>query len=169
MVRLGGRLSNAFSPKRPNVQQRQRRALPTLILPPCLFWFQGFVCYPEIPTSQVADKEKARIIDLGFMNPITGKRGSLTVNSFKGIPIFANDYIGTETLATVHTDVTRIPLLHHLEIEIQAQVFRNLEASSNVLPRETSFQKSRVFRTFLTSPHRTLSKSYDSDFSSKKR
>jgi hypothetical protein len=47
-------------------------------------------------------------MELGFLDPITGKRGSLTVNGFNGIPIFANDYIGTETLATVHTGVTRI-------------------------------------------------------------
>ncbi len=44
---------------------------------------------------------------LGFLDRISGKRGSLTVNSFNGIPIFANDYIGTETLATLHTGVTR--------------------------------------------------------------
>lgn len=47
-------------------------------------------------------------MELGFIDPVTGRRGSLTVNSFNGIPIFANDYIGTETLATVHTGVTRI-------------------------------------------------------------
>ncbi len=45
-------------------------------------------------------------IELWFLDPITGKKGSLTVNSFNGTPIFANDYIGTETLATVHTGVT---------------------------------------------------------------
>ena len=47
-------------------------------------------------------------MELGFLDPITAKRGSLVVNSFNGIPIFANDYIGTETLATVYTGVTRI-------------------------------------------------------------
>jgi len=47
-------------------------------------------------------------VEIGFLDPITGKRGSLAVNSFNSIPIFANDYIGTETLATVYTGVTRI-------------------------------------------------------------
>ncbi len=42
-------------------------------------------------------------IGLGFLGPITGNRGSLTVNGFNGVPIFANDYIGTETLATAET------------------------------------------------------------------
>ena len=37
-------------------------------------------------------------MELGFPDPIAAKRDSLIVNSFNGIPIFVNDYIGTETL-----------------------------------------------------------------------
>ncbi len=36
-------------------------------------------------------------LTLGFLDPITGRQGSLTVNGFNGVPIFVNDYIGTET------------------------------------------------------------------------
>ena len=44
----------------------------------------------------------------GFLDPITGRKGSLTENSFNGIPIFVNDYIGTETLVLVHASTIRI-------------------------------------------------------------
>jgi hypothetical protein len=36
-------------------------------------------------------------ITLGFLDPITGRQGSLTVNGFNGVPIFVNDYVSTET------------------------------------------------------------------------
>lgn len=36
-------------------------------------------------------------LTLGFLDPITGRQGSLTVNAFNGVPIFVNDYVGTET------------------------------------------------------------------------
>jgi len=46
-------------------------------------------------------------IEVGFTDPITGKKGSMTVNSFSSIPIFVNDYIGTETTGGFQ-GVTRI-------------------------------------------------------------
>jgi hypothetical protein len=46
-------------------------------------------------------------IELGFTDPISGKRGAMTVNSFSGIPIFVNDYIDTETTGGL-SGVTRI-------------------------------------------------------------
>ena len=46
-------------------------------------------------------------ITLGFLDPITGRQGSLTVNGFNGVPIFVNDYIGTETTGGL-SGVTRI-------------------------------------------------------------
>ncbi len=61
--------------------------------------------YRALVRSTAGDVET---IELGFLDPITGKKGSLTVNSFNSIPIFVNDYIGTETLATVYTGVTRV-------------------------------------------------------------
>lgn len=36
-------------------------------------------------------------IEIGFTDPVTGKKGSMTVNSFSSIPIFVNDYVETET------------------------------------------------------------------------
>jgi hypothetical protein len=46
-------------------------------------------------------------IEVGFTDPISGKKGSMTVNSFSSIPIFVNDYIGTETIGGFQ-GVTRI-------------------------------------------------------------
>jgi hypothetical protein len=46
-------------------------------------------------------------LTLGFLDPITGRQGSLTVNGFNGVPIFVNDYIGTETTGGL-SGVTRI-------------------------------------------------------------
>ena len=46
-------------------------------------------------------------ITLGFLDPITGRQGSLTVNAFNGVPIFVNDYVGTETTGGL-SGVTRI-------------------------------------------------------------
>jgi len=46
-------------------------------------------------------------LTLGFLDPITGRPGSLTVNGFNGVPIFVNDYIGTETTGGL-SGVTRI-------------------------------------------------------------
>jgi hypothetical protein len=46
-------------------------------------------------------------ITLGFLDPITGRHGSLTVNGFNGVPIFVNDYISTETTGGL-SGVTRI-------------------------------------------------------------
>ena len=45
---------------------------------------------------------EAEKIDPGFLDQITGKKGSLTVNGFNGISIYVNDYTGTEILATVY-------------------------------------------------------------------
>ena len=47
-------------------------------------------------------------IELGFPDPITGRKRSLTVKSLTGIPVFVNDYIGVETLATMHTGTARM-------------------------------------------------------------
>ncbi len=56
---------------------------------------------PGIPSISGAG-QISEVLDLaGNTTSYNGKRGSLTVNGFNGIPIFANDYIGTETLATV--------------------------------------------------------------------
>jgi hypothetical protein len=46
-------------------------------------------------------------ITLGFLDPVTGRQGSLTVNGFNGVPIFVNDYVGTETTGGL-SGVTRI-------------------------------------------------------------
>jgi hypothetical protein len=46
-------------------------------------------------------------LTLGFLDPITGRQGSLTVNAFNGVPIFVNDYVGTETTGGL-SGVTRI-------------------------------------------------------------
>ena len=46
-------------------------------------------------------------ITLGFLDPITGRQGSLTVNGFNGVPIFVNDYVSTETTGGL-SGVTRI-------------------------------------------------------------
>ena len=46
-------------------------------------------------------------LTLGFLDPITGRQGSLTVNGFNGVPIFVNDYVGTETTGGL-SGVTRI-------------------------------------------------------------
>jgi hypothetical protein len=46
-------------------------------------------------------------LTLGFLDPITGRQGSLTVNAFNGVPIFVNDYVSTETTGGL-SGVTRI-------------------------------------------------------------
>ena len=46
-------------------------------------------------------------IEVGFLDPITGQKGSLTVNAFSSVPIFVNDYIDTETTGGL-SGVTRI-------------------------------------------------------------
>ena len=37
-------------------------------------------------------------VELGFLDPITGDRGTQKVHAYDGIPIFRNDFIGTETV-----------------------------------------------------------------------
>lgn len=46
-------------------------------------------------------------VEVGFLDPISGRKGSLTVNSFSSIPIFVNDYVDTETTGGL-SGVTRI-------------------------------------------------------------
>jgi hypothetical protein len=46
-------------------------------------------------------------VEVGFLDPISGRKGSLTVNSFSSIPIFVNDYVDTETTGGL-VGVTRI-------------------------------------------------------------
>ncbi len=46
-------------------------------------------------------------VEIGFLDPITGQKGSLTVNSFSSIPIFVNDYVDTETTGGL-SGVTRV-------------------------------------------------------------
>jgi len=46
-------------------------------------------------------------VEVGFLDPLTGRKGSLTVNSFSSIPIFVNDYVDTETTGGL-SGVTRI-------------------------------------------------------------
>jgi len=46
-------------------------------------------------------------VEVGFLDPISGRKGSLTVNGFSSIPIFVNDYVDTETTGGL-SGVTRI-------------------------------------------------------------
>ena len=54
-----------------------------------------------------ANSNEAENIEVGFLDPITGQKGSLTVNAFSSVPIFVNDYIDTETTGGL-SGVTRI-------------------------------------------------------------
>jgi len=89
-------------------------------------------------------------ITLGFLDPITGKQGSLTVNGFNGVPIFVNDYIGTETTGGL-SGVTRITAGCFGEAVgltgfIPAKVGRLLEVSPSMYDqdRDAMFRRLRL-------------------------